>query len=238
MPLDNQIIVPKYIATSGIYQETVLTPETIGALVSGQGVPSGGLGGQVLIKDNQYQNYLTTWKYLNAEDVNAAERLKSLYLSIPSGADATPVIANMINTGISTVNNIFLTGVNQYYRITKQSHKDLTINLPTLANFGDRIAVRRDDPVQDNNKGVFIINRLGGQPFFQTISVLPRNGNIFYCIWIGIWVSDFVPPAGFEGAPLSSTSFGVPGQMAYEEPYLYICVSNNQWRRIAISDWT
>ena len=208
-----------------------------GFLVSGQGLPTGGLGGQVLVKTNEYQNYLTNWRYLTAQDVNAAEKLNSVSFHIPSGADNTPVIENMINTGSSTVNDIFLTGVNQYYGITKQSHKDLTISLPTFANFGDRIAVRRDDPVQDNNKGVFIINRLGGQPFVQTISVLPRAGNIFYCIWIGLWVPDFVPPAGFEGAPLSSTSFGVPGQMSYEEPYLYICVNNNQWRRIAISDW-
>jgi len=209
-----------------------------GFITSVQGIPSGGLGGQVLIKENQYQDYLTNWRYLNAQDVNAAERLNSVDIFIPSGADNTPVIAGGLNTGISSTNNIFITGANQYYSIVKRSFKDLTINLPTFANFGDRIAIRRGEPVQDNNKGAFIINRLGGNPYSQTISVLPRNGNIFYCIWIGLWVPDFVPPAGFEGAPLSSTSFGVPGQMAYEEPYLYICVSNNQWRRIAISDWS
>lgn len=209
-----------------------------GFITSVQGVPSGGLGGQVLVKSNEYQDYLTNWKSLNAQDVNAAERFSSVYLSIPSGADNAPIIGNMIDTGVSVTNNIYLTGTNKYYRIVKYSHNPLQINLPTSANFGDRIAIRRDEPVVDENKGAMLINRLGGIPYTQTISVLPRNENIFYCIWIGIWVADFVPPAGFEGAPSSPTSFGVPGQMAYEEPYLYICVNNNQWRRIAISDWS
>lgn len=41
----------------------------------------------------------------------------------------------------------------------------------------------------------------------------------------------------FSQAPSTPTSPGVSGQVAYQNNYLYICVSNNNWRRIRMGTW-
>lgn len=41
----------------------------------------------------------------------------------------------------------------------------------------------------------------------------------------------------FVTAPVSPTSAGEPGQMAYDESYLYVCVALNTWKRTALSSW-
>lgn len=42
-----------------------------------------------------------------------------------------------------------------------------------------------------------------------------------------VWVS----------VPATSTSAGTAGQMAYDNDYLYVCVANATWRRVALNDW-
>ena len=42
----------------------------------------------------------------------------------------------------------------------------------------------------------------------------------------------------FSAAPVSPTSPGVAGQIAYQNNFLYICVENNSWRRIRMGTWT
>ena len=39
----------------------------------------------------------------------------------------------------------------------------------------------------------------------------------------------------FVTPPSTLTSTGTPGQLAYDTNYLYVCVSVNAWRRVAIS---
>jgi len=38
-------------------------------------------------------------------------------------------------------------------------------------------------------------------------------------------------------APATTNSAGTPGQMAYSSNYLYICVTNNTWRRTILATW-
>jgi len=38
-----------------------------------------------------------------------------------------------------------------------------------------------------------------------------------------------------SGAPATSSSTGVQGQVAYDSNYMYICVATNTWKRIAAS---
>ena len=38
-------------------------------------------------------------------------------------------------------------------------------------------------------------------------------------------------------APASSSSPGVPGSIIYDTDFLYVCVANNTWKRVAISTW-
>ena len=40
-----------------------------------------------------------------------------------------------------------------------------------------------------------------------------------------------------NGAPASSGSPGVPGSIIYDIDFLYVCVANNTWKRVAISTW-
>lgn len=37
--------------------------------------------------------------------------------------------------------------------------------------------------------------------------------------------------------PASSSAAGTAGQMAYDGNYLYVCVQNATWRRVALNDW-
>jgi hypothetical protein len=41
-----------------------------------------------------------------------------------------------------------------------------------------------------------------------------------------------------EAEPQATNSFGQPGLMAYANNFIYICVGNNNWRRVAVSEWT
>ena len=37
--------------------------------------------------------------------------------------------------------------------------------------------------------------------------------------------------------PATSTSAGQEGEVAYDSGYMYVCITNNNWRRLAISDF-
>lgn len=39
-------------------------------------------------------------------------------------------------------------------------------------------------------------------------------------------------------APTNVSDVGQPGAIAYANNFLYICVGNNSWRRVAVSEWT
>ena len=41
----------------------------------------------------------------------------------------------------------------------------------------------------------------------------------------------------WQDAPTTSTSVGLSGQVAYDSGYMYVCVTDNNWRRLAISDF-
>jgi len=41
-----------------------------------------------------------------------------------------------------------------------------------------------------------------------------------------------------EAVPNAINTIGQPGSIAYADNFLYICVGNNDWRRVAVSEWT
>lgn len=45
------------------------------------------------------------------------------------------------------------------------------------------------------------------------------------------------PPRASASAPATATSTGVVGQVAYDTDYLYVCVANNTWKRVALTTW-
>lgn len=38
-------------------------------------------------------------------------------------------------------------------------------------------------------------------------------------------------------APATATSAGAPGQLAYDDDYIYICTAIDTWKRVAVSTW-
>jgi hypothetical protein len=38
-------------------------------------------------------------------------------------------------------------------------------------------------------------------------------------------------------APPTPSSQGTSGQLAYKDPYLYVCVNQNTWRRVPVAAW-
>ena len=40
-----------------------------------------------------------------------------------------------------------------------------------------------------------------------------------------------------EGSPSSSSSFGKKGQIRYDSNYIYICVDDNTWKRVALTSF-
>ena len=41
----------------------------------------------------------------------------------------------------------------------------------------------------------------------------------------------------WKSIPATSTSVGQEGEVAYDSGYMYVCITNNNWRRLAISDF-
>lgn len=43
--------------------------------------------------------------------------------------------------------------------------------------------------------------------------------------------------AQFVSVPITSTSAGAPGQLAYDSTHLYLCIANKTWVRASFSSW-
>lgn len=39
-----------------------------------------------------------------------------------------------------------------------------------------------------------------------------------------------------QSVPTTSTSTGIKGQVAFDDSYIYLCVADNTWKRVALSD--
>ncbi len=40
-----------------------------------------------------------------------------------------------------------------------------------------------------------------------------------------------------SSVPVTASSTGVAGTLAYDSNYLYVCVATNTWKRVAIATW-
>jgi hypothetical protein len=48
------------------------------------------------------------------------------------------------------------------------------------------------------------------------------------------WYQAIQAPAGVVAAPATSGAKGVPGQIAFDQNFVYVAVGVNQWKRIAL----
>ena len=50
-------------------------------------------------------------------------------------------------------------------------------------------------------------------------------------------INSYNPPVVKASVPLTITSDGRPGQMAYDSSYLYVCIAPNTWKRASLTNW-
>jgi hypothetical protein len=51
------------------------------------------------------------------------------------------------------------------------------------------------------------------------------------------WLTNSTAPLFWASVPASPTNSGTAGQIAYSNNHLYICISNNTWRRVQLGTW-
>lgn len=100
-----------------------------------------------------------------------------------------------------------------------------TINNFPIANTTQRGVVRSGNVVIAAANGVLSVNSLN---FAATIVTgnLTVNGGVFFTG--NVTTSNTI-------APVTSTSNGTTGQIALDTNYIYICVSSNVWKRVALN---
>jgi hypothetical protein len=107
--------------------------------------------------------------------------------------------------------------------VVKVDNSTIVINDGTISSIGSNSVIPPSStaPVSPTN----------GQLWYDTVS-----GKIFVYI-TDAWVdtSPAIPLAG--AAPLTASSAGTPGQIAYDSSHVYICVANNTWKRSELTTW-
>lgn len=51
------------------------------------------------------------------------------------------------------------------------------------------------------------------------------------------WLTNSTAPLFWTSVPATPTDSGTAGQIAYSNNHLYICISNNTWRRVQLGTW-
>lgn len=65
-----------------------------------------------------------------------------------------------------------------------------------------------------------------------------NNSGVRTALGLGAaWLTNTNPPLAWSSVPASTNSTGLAGQIAYTNNFLYICISNNTWRRVQLGTW-
>lgn len=102
----------------------------------------------------------------------------------------------------------------------KLVHKESNVE-GSIFDFGDQF-VRKDSEEQTEVNGVVDIIPEGEER--TMMSTLLEDSSIGTFLFVG------------QSVPTSSTSTGIKGQVAFDDSYIYLCVADNSWKRIALSD--
>jgi hypothetical protein len=153
--------------------------------------------------------------------------------AMPTAANVGAAV-NLEYLSISASSTPINLAANKQYTVFKTISGEIDLYLPEFANDGDRIVIRWTGGTVG---GGFKIVRQGGNPYLQTIGRLRTTYSVFSAVWAGLWYPDFNPPSGLGLAPSTTSSDGIAGDLAYADPYLYVCVANNNWRRVPVAAW-
>jgi hypothetical protein len=112
------------------------------------------------------------------------------------------------------------------------SNVTITLNAASPQNL-DRVEVILVR-IQSGFKATVATGGFGDFDIFGTQKVTFVYGaNIGPARWVKAFDNVFQ-----EAVPTLITSLGQPGSIAYADNFLYICVGNNEWRRVAVAAWT
>ena len=87
--------------------------------------------------------------------------------------------------------------------------------------------------------GIFLPLRLGTDSLNNGFSLVPvyveGSGFAFRAKLTGIMNLDYKD--GVFPKPASSSSPGTKGDVCFDSNYIYVCVANNSWKRVALESW-
>jgi hypothetical protein len=108
----------------------------------------------------------------------------------------------------------------------------ITLNASSPQNL-DRVEVILVN-IPSSRKATIVTGGFGDFDIFGTQkATFVYGANIGPARWVKAFDNVFQ-----EAVPTLINSLGQPGSIAYAENFLYICVGNNEWRRVAVSAWT
>ena len=152
-------------------------------------------------------------------------------LTLPASGSINFSNSYSILTGLATES--FVTGQGYITSVPTASHSQLGIvkvdNSTIVINDGVISSVGNNSVIPPS--AVAPSNPVDGELWYDTIS-----GKIFVYItdaWVDTNTS--IPLAG--PAPLTASSAGTLGQIAYDSSYVYICVATNTWKRSNLTTW-
>lgn len=178
--------------------------------------------------------------------VDGTSKLVDVNWSAAASVTLTLSVFAMSWTGVDAIGSVFYAGgtetgttleqtvVSAPGRIIVQSFGHETISATAIGGYNQ--TTRTAVPTNANASAIigtaegassvtFAATRTSGADYFEVAFEL-----------VGAATSD-VSVATWVNVPASATSEGVPGQMAYSATHLYVCVSEDVWRRVAIASW-
>lgn len=197
----------------------------------GAGIPDGGLLGQVLCKASS-ADLDVTWSNLSAASVNAAER------SHLHGIDDVLLLEEQLNGKAAKFHAHTIDAIDGL----RQSLSELAKSQHThdaSEIYGRILSVEIVDAESINAGGTIIspdsistehglaVSVSGVQRVFVTPDEMVVQGNARF----GSVSISRMP------CPQTSTSAGTAGDIRWDSSYLYLCVSQNSWKRVSLQDW-
>jgi hypothetical protein len=112
------------------------------------------------------------------------------------------------------------------------SNITITLNAASPQNL-DRVEIILVK-IQSGFKATVVTGGFGDFDIFGTQkATFVYGANIGPARWVKAFDNVFQ-----EAVPTQYNSIGQPGSIAFADNFLYICVGNGDWRRVAVSEWT
>jgi hypothetical protein len=125
------------------------------------------------------------------------------------------------------------------------------VSVPTYPRFEPNGWIQPANPVLDNTSPIGVgqqvtllenygnvVGALSNTSFIassnDSTNIFPLASSVAYPIVQGLNIIGYIQATGgviLNSAPASSTASGVAGQIAFDAGYVYVCTSNNVWKR-------